>query len=196
MNEKALKRDKHKSKRTILPGILAAAGTLLYCRNQRMNSHQTLTGLQLKNGGVTKQAIKRLNDRFLCISYKSILRQQTSIGKDFDAPVKMWSKQMEEDKQVEEDMKSRIQQMKTLKAEEDMNEEEMKLVQEAETSLGKHRMDMHPGFKIVLDNVDLRISPRQMSRKQGHKDLHYCNVMAVKNRVSQYHRELICMVAL
>lgn len=38
-------------------------------------------------------------------------------------------------------------------------------------------------FKIVTDNVDLRICARQETPDRGTKDLHYCNCMAVKNRV-------------
>lgn len=179
-NQEALKRAKHKSKETELPALLSAASILLRCHTLEMNSHQTLTGLQLKRGGVTKQAITRLHARGLCISYKSILNRQIELGKDFDDPVKLWSTRMSEDKKIEEEKMSTIQSLKTEQA-----ADKEGTLQREEESLQQHRQQQHPGFKIITDNVDLRISPRQMTIQHGNKDLHYCNTMAVKNKVGQ-----------
>ena len=38
-------------------------------------------------------------------------------------------------------------------------------------------------FKIVLDNIDLRITTREMTSDQQNKDIHWVNHLAVKNRV-------------
>lgn len=173
-NEDALKRAKNKSKESVLPGLLSGASMLLNCRNIWMNSHQTLTGLQLKRGGVTKQAVGRLHARGLCTSYSSILSCQVELGIGFDGPVIEWSNQMSVDKKTEAEMKSKAQ---------NLTAEETSDMAEREDKLRQHRETQHPGFKIITDNVDLRISPRQMTMQRGNKDLHYCNAMAVKNKV-------------
>lgn len=45
-------------------------------------------------------------------------------------------------------------------------------------------MSHHPGYRLVGDNVDIMIRPRQSSISNASRDLHYFNVMAVKNRIS------------
>jgi len=39
-------------------------------------------------------------------------------------------------------------------------------------------------FKIVLDNIDLRIATRDMTSDRQNKDIHWVNHSAVKNRVT------------
>jgi len=39
-------------------------------------------------------------------------------------------------------------------------------------------------YKVVLDNIDLRILTRNMTADNQNKDIHWCNHSAIKNRVS------------
>ena len=39
-------------------------------------------------------------------------------------------------------------------------------------------------FKIVLDNIDLRITTRDMTSDRQNKDIHWVNRSAIKNRVT------------
>lgn len=45
----------------------------------------------------------------------------------------------------------------------------------------------HPGYRLVGDNVDIMIKPRQTSIAHASTDLHFFNLMAVKNRISGNH---------
>ena len=44
-------------------------------------------------------------------------------------------------------------------------------------------------FKIVLDNIDLRITTRDMTSDRQNKDIHWVNHSAVKNRVTLGNRK-------
>lgn len=124
-----------------------------------MNAHQTMTGMILKRGAAGKAVFKRLHARLLCVSYGTILRKQVEYGTDHDKPVKDWKLQIE-------------------------NEAKETHLQTEQQS---KQVEQHPGYKLVGDNVDLLIKPRQSTISDGNKDLHYYNVMAVKNRISGNH---------
>ena len=62
-----------------------------------------------------------------------------------------------------------------------------KLTTEVEVALQKHQAGMHPGFSFTGDNVDMRISPRQMTLQNRNKDHHMFQLVAFKNRVSCNH---------
>lgn len=81
---------------------MTAAGTVLYLRNQEVNALKTFTSLTLKRGGATSKTFTRLQGRGLPVSYKSTLRRRTTYGKDFDAEVKKWKEQVEEEDKCEE----------------------------------------------------------------------------------------------
>lgn len=46
-------------------------------------------------------------------------------------------------------------------------------------------------FKIVLDNIDLRIATRDMTYDQQNRDIHWVNHSAVKNHVTRGNREQV-----
>ena len=46
-------------------------------------------------------------------------------------------------------------------------------------------------FKIVLDNIDLRIATRDMTCDRQNKDIHWVNHSAIKNRVTVGNREQV-----
>ena len=56
-----------------------------------------------------------------------------------------------------------------------------------EAMSGSRTARKHPGYRLVGDNVDIIIKPRQTSIAHASIDLHYFNFMAVKNRVSGNH---------
>lgn len=158
-NPRAEKRKSTNS--TTNSGVVTAAGILLYSRNQFMNAHQTMTGMILKRGAAQKVVFKRLHARSMCVSYGTVLKKQVEYGTKHDTPVYEWKQQVEEE----------TKRKKQLSALGDSKE------------LKQLEKDQHPGFKLVGDNVDLRLKPRESTISEGNKDLHYYNVMAVKNRV-------------
>ena len=46
-------------------------------------------------------------------------------------------------------------------------------------------------FKIVLDNIDLRIATRDMTCDRQNRDIHWVNHSAIKNRVIVGNREQV-----
>lgn len=46
-------------------------------------------------------------------------------------------------------------------------------------------------FKIVLDNIDLRIATRDMTCDRQNRDIHWVNHSAIKNRVTVGNREQV-----
>ncbi|XP_011679955.2 uncharacterized protein LOC105445739 [Strongylocentrotus purpuratus] len=154
-----------KTYRSIQPGILGAAGVLLNARNERMNSHQVMNALSVRRGGCGFKTISRLKARGFSVSYKTILRKQVEFGKDYNAKVLEWKETIEKDVQKENDL---------LKD------------PDGKSALLKHNAERHRGFMLNGDNVDFRISPRQMTIAQGTTDLHYFQFLAVKNRVADF----------
>ena len=161
VNRKQANRNKLKKPDYVRNGLMTAAGVLLQCRNRNMNTHGMLTGLTLKRGGASIQTYKRLASRQLSVCYKTVLMQQTELGKDHDKPVRDWCKQLGDEAQSEAE-----------------------LLKEGRKDANQER---HPGFVLVGDNVDLRVHKRQMTTSQRDTDLHYFNVMAVKNNINAMH---------
>ncbi len=173
-------RSKTRTKEETLPARMNAIGSLLHCRNRLVNSHQTITGLQLKRGGVSKQAVQRLHARGITVSYETIISRQLSLGRDYDENVKEWSTEMTSNREKEEEISANIN---FLQVERESGVADQACVQKLKEQLKHQQSSRHPGFKLITDNVDLRITPRQSTMCHGAKDLHYCNSMAVKNKV-------------
>ena len=149
---------------------MAAAGTLLYLRNEHMNAQQTMTALSLKRGGTSVKTIDRLKARGLSVAYATLLNKQEEFGKDFDKDVLEWKKKLEEEYKEEERLDA-------------LAKENDPVASEGLARLNKRR---HPGYLLNGDNVDLRIKPRQMTMDSGTKDLHYYQLIAIENRIVDY----------
>ena len=162
---------KKKSYETIQPGIMSAAGTLLYLRNRDLNAHQTMTGLTVKQGGGSAKCIKRLHSRGVSVAYETVLHKQVTYGKDYDQTVLQWKKKLEEEYKTEKELQLKIQDGDS-GAQHDLEE------------LNKSR---HPGYMLNGDNVDLRIRPRQSTMMDKTKDLHYYHLLAVENRIVDHN---------
>nr|XP_054757175.1 uncharacterized protein LOC129263286 [Lytechinus pictus] len=165
-----LDKRKSKSSRTIIPGVLAAAGTVLYLRNREMNASQTLTSLALKRGGASSKTFARLQGRGLSVSYKSTLRRQTHLGEGFDAEVKQWKEEVEEEARSEKELRERLAKGDVLAASE----------------LESLNASRHPGYILNGDNVDVKVKPRQASMEDKGQDLHFYQFLAVKNRIADF----------
>lgn len=152
--------------KTLTPGITTAAGILLNCRSQNMNSHQIVTSLILKQSGAKKSAFKHLHSRLVCSSYKTVMQRQLDFGIDFDRDVKQWAQEKHEADCMERDII------------ESSSEEEWRKFQEG-------RKDC--GYRLIMDNVDLVVHRRHTSREKHGTDLHMVQMIAAKNRVKGYH---------
>lgn len=167
VNKRSVSRQVKKVQRAGI-GVVTAASVLLNCRNKFMCAHQTLTALTLKRSACGKRAFKRLNARFLSISYFAIIRKQIKFGQNHDQKVKEWAQTVKDD-------------VKTLK------DLDRKTGDRDRTEYEKVMHNRHPGYRLVGDNVDLLIKPRQTTIGSGNQDIHYYNMMAVKNRISGNH---------
>ena len=190
VNERSLAHTKTKQYATIVPGMMSAAGTLLQCRNNQMVAHATVTGLQLKSGGATKQTHRRLQSRSMSVSYTSVISKQTMLGVGFDKPVLEWKQRMEEDADRISELENQILPLKAKieNQEHDFREflEHKKLLQQLDSAT----RNRDPGYQLVGDNIDFSTNPRQFTTESGRKSLHYFNFLAVKNRVSSMYSRL------
>lgn len=174
----------HKDYASVVPGIMTAAGTLLRCRNQHMNAHATLTGLQLKRGGATKMTHQRLHDRALTVSYTTTLEKQKMLGVGFDGKVKEWKKIMEEEADEINELMQQIAPLQEKVDSANHNFADLLQLRRLKDLLKDRIQQQFPGYQLVGDNIDFCIDPRQFTRDSGRKSLHYFNFLAVKHRVS------------
>ena len=177
-------RKKRKEYAMILPGIMSAAGTLLQCRNKDMIAQATITGLQLKSGGATKQTHRRLHARSLSASYLTTIKRQEMLGVGFDQDVKKWKEEVERDAGNLKRCKEELDHLehKIGEAQHDFQDTlRWRKVHEEYTRLLSTR---HPGFQLVGDNIDFVTKPRHQTSERGKKGLHYFNFLAVKNKVN------------
>ncbi|XP_072021080.1 uncharacterized protein [Amphiura filiformis] len=102
-------------------------------------------------------------------------------GKNHDKTVKDWAAQIHLEDVKERELKAEIKEMEETEFHSPEHLESLK------EDLKQHNATRHSGFCITGDNIDLTITPRQVTRQNQKKSLHYFNHMAVKNRVSSMH---------
>ena len=175
-------RAKTKSEETIRPAVMTSAGTLLQARNKNMIAQAT--GLQLDVGNASKLTQMRLQSRCLSIASSTIKTKQVQLGVGFDEQVVQWKKQIES----ETTEISKLQQ--SLHKVESVINDNMHTFSDTlnrnrlQEQLGQAKLNRHPGYKLVGDNIDFSISPRYWTREEGRKSIHYFNFLAIENRVS------------
>lgn len=141
-NTRQLPKNKLKTPETITHGTMAAAGVLLNCRSQLMNSHQMMTALQLHQGGATQKTFDRLQKRFLCVNHQLMYNVQDQFAEGFDDEVREWQTRIVQDKIKEEELK-------TLLNTADHDEAKRRL-----DELNETRQD---SYTPIGDNVDIRV---------------------------------------
>ena len=152
VDKAALERDVRKSNETILPGIMSAAGVLLFCRSSHMNAHALMNGIILKRGGADSMTFTRLNHVGLSTSYITVTRKQEQLGENHDSKVLEWANQVAEEHHSDKEPKER-----------------------------------HPGYQIVGDNLDIKVTARQATTKYQGSDYHMFNTLCIRNRVPSWH---------
>lgn len=95
VNERNVKRNKLKTKASLIPALMSATGIILNSRSNEMNTHAVLMGLLLKRAGCKKMMFKRLNGIHACVSYQEVLKRQTQMGIDFSQDVLNWKEDIE-----------------------------------------------------------------------------------------------------
>ncbi|XP_072037402.1 uncharacterized protein [Amphiura filiformis] len=194
MNKTQLKKNKAKTEESLVPGIMTAASILFNCRSQEMNAHQTLTGLQLKRAGADKKCFERMNVKKLSVVHSVVKKIQFEYGRNHDQAVHEWKKQMKEDKQREMCITSWLQDLEEQTASA-VGNFQRQIASKAlsvrapalKQQLDDHNSTRHPGFRLVGDNVDLKVKPRYMSTDKQNVDHHHFQHIAVKNRISGMH---------
>ena len=138
-----LQKNKLKTDSVVQHGIMSAAGVLLYCRSQNMNSNQMMTALALHQGGASQKTFERLHKRFLCVSYCNMTTLQDNFAADFDKEVIEWAEQMLQDRELQEELKALLQTADAA---------------EAQKRIDEFNKKRHPGYIVLGDNVDIRVS--------------------------------------
>ena len=147
VNQDQLQKNKLKTEEVLVHGITTAAGILLYCRSQQMNTIQMMTALQLQHGGASQTAMERLHKRFLCVSPNLVTSLQDQFAINFDQEVRVWEAELLKERSVEAEYVSVIG-----TADHD----------EAVKRLEAFNKLRHPGYALVGDNVDLRVRMLQI----------------------------------
>ncbi|XP_072181183.1 uncharacterized protein [Diadema setosum] len=160
-----VERNIRKTKESLQPRVMIAAGVLLNCRSQNMNAHQALNALTLKEGAAKKSTFRRLNAKGISSSYDTTLRIQTECGKDYDVPLKQWAMEVHEDSEKERVFKTMC------------DTEKIDELNATRTS----------SYQLVMDNVDMVVRARHPTRENFGKDHHMVQLMAVQHRVSAWH---------
>ncbi len=193
-NERNLKRNSLKTKKSLTPSLVTAACILLNSRNETMNAIQLLNAMILKRGGAKQYVFKRFNARGICTAYNIALKYQLNLAKGCDDIVNGWKEDVEEiaetqKKDIEISLPSSI-----LTNEDDesplalvMGNSNIKpLIPALETDTGR----CPHGYVLVGDNVDMRQKARHPSKSRGNNDMHGFNIFAVKKRtVDERSRE-------
>ena len=155
-----------KTKESVLPNMMMATGVVLNSKSRRMNTHQCINSLLLKNSGIKKNSLTHLNAKGLTVSYTTTLGKQTECCKDFDVDLKEWARTVH-----------------------DSNQTERKLIAEGDLD----GVDAHntsrtdQSYQLVMDNVDVMVHARHPTKNNYGKDYHMAHIVAVKNRVSAFH---------
>ncbi len=173
-------RNSTKKGETLIPPMCDAGCKLISIFNEEMNAARRIKSVILKKGGLKKVAFARLSPLYVCMSYKSTNSMFESFGAGFDQPLEMWKSDVEKGVEKEIELMDRLESLMTESADE-------KLTMEVEEALQKHRAGMHPGFSFTGDNVDMRVSPRQLTLQNRTKDHHMFQLVAFKNRVAGNH---------
>ena len=92
VNPRADSRNKMKSSDSLVPGIMNAINSLLFCHNQQMNANTTINTLVLRRGKADKMCYNRFQALKICLSHHSALEKQFDLGKGFQEPVKSLAK--------------------------------------------------------------------------------------------------------
>jgi hypothetical protein len=151
-------RNINKRTETLLAPMLNAGSELVSIFNEDMNAVRKIKSIILKKGGLKKVSFIRLSPLYVCMGYKSTNKMLEDFGKDFDAQLKEWKKEVENGVSKENELMSNVESLET------QNESETR-VEEAKLELRKHRAEMHPGYSFTGDNVDMRVLPRHMTLK-------------------------------
>ena len=157
-------------------GLVSGTGVLLQTRSKFTNAAGLHNALILKRGGASEKTFRRLNDKGLTVSYKTVLRTQKKIGLDHNREAITWAHQVYVDSIKEKELAHTVGECS--------NEQEQAQAKEALATFQDQR---HPGFKLVGDNVDIGQKARQLSKSHKNPDHHFFNHAAVKNRVSGNH---------
>ena len=88
-----INRNTSKTFERIIPGLMTALGTLLFCRNTHCNRIPTLVGIILKRSLADKVCINHLNSFYMSLSYSSVIKTQEELGKDFMRTPNEWSEE-------------------------------------------------------------------------------------------------------
>ena len=73
--------------------------------------------------------------------------------------------------QKEEDLHRKLNNAKSL--------EDHKLAMKITTEISAHQETMHPGYSFTGDNVDIRVTPRQMTMNNQTSDIHLFHICSI-----------------
>jgi hypothetical protein len=173
--------DKGKLKKE-LPAIISAACTLISVHNREMSALAYINSIILLKGGAKKSSFSRLNATKICMSYQSTLEKANEIADNADTQLEAWQKKVWDERQHELKLLEDIHQ---LEGETEPGSVTSSVLTKAalEVELQCLRLQMHPGYYIVGDNVDMRTHVRHHRIGHGDQDAHMFQMAAYKNRV-------------
>ena len=179
VNNPSHSRNVHKKDDLILPAMCDAACKLISIFNENMSLPRKIKSVILKKAGLKKVGFMRLQSLYDCMSYNSTCTILESLGNRFDEKLYEWKDAVEKGVQKEEDLHIKLNNAKSL--------EDHELAMKITTEISAHQETMHSGYSFTGDNVDIRVTPRQMTMNNQTSDIHLFQYVAFKNRVSANH---------
>ena len=156
VNNPSHARNVHKKDDIILPAMCDAACKLISIFNENMSLPRKIKSVVLKKAGLKKVGFLRFQSLYDCMSYNSTCTIFESLGSRFDEKLYEWKDAVEKGVQKEEDLLRKLNDAKGF--------EDHELATKIATEISDHQETMHPGYSFTGDNVDIRVTPRQMTR--------------------------------
>ena len=197
-NETQVRVNKIKTKSTLTKRLMAAAGIIFNCYNERMNTHQVMNSMILKRAGTKKMGFQRLHKRSITLSYIETLKRQTALGTGYDKKVKDWMEQLTlaikngtTDQPILQDPAGIAEvgadsnhSIKESCGEcEIIEQPDQGAVQEKVTEENISNERSTRSYRIIGDNCDMRTKCRSTGRNRSSKDLHLFLTLAMRDRV-------------
>ena len=179
VNNPSHSRNVHKKDDIILPAMCDAACKLISIFNENMSLPRKIKSVVLKKAGLKRVGFLRFQSLYDCMSYNSTCTIFESLGSRFDEKLYEWKDAVEKGVEKEEDLLRKLNDAKGF--------EDHELATKIATEISDHQETMHPGYSFTGDNVDIRVTPRQMTIKNQTSDIHLFQYVAFKNRVSGNH---------
>ena len=179
-------KNKQKTRESIIPSIVSAGCKILYTYNRDLCAYQHLNGISMLRGGAKKRLFQRFSSTSDCVTYTTVLQKASNIGESWSDLLLEWKDNIQDDTSLKDKLQHEINTI-SVKTDNDA----ILCRSDLKSTLSVVKDKMHPGYKFVGDNVDLRTHARHTSRDYKDRDEHMFQINCVKNRINDPNLEML-----